>query len=149
MVLTNDNTPCITDWEWIQQNVGGQSLILREESALLYLQLFNGYLGGSNINVYSRQPGERDNINYHVVSDNDFNGIMYFVDNNVMCSTLSQAVNDMLRNFDSADVEALAQALSNYYYSHNESFDGITILPENMANFNDIHDWVIGYYNES
>lgn len=149
MVLTNNNTPCITDWEWIQQNVGGQDVILREESALLYLQLFNGYLGEDNINVYSRQAGECDHVNYRVVNDDEFDRIMYFMDNNVMCSTLSQAVNDMLRNFDSADIEALAQALSNYYYSHNESFDGITILPENMANFNNIHDWAVEYYNES
>jgi len=143
--ITSNNY--LTDWAWIRDIVGGQNLILRAETALLYLQLFNGYLNEDRINVYARERGQYANIAYYVVDR--FDGIDYFLDGNVMCSSFNQAINDMLADFDTADEEALAQALSNYYHSNNESFAGLFIRPENSANFEYMRNWAIEYYNES
>jgi hypothetical protein len=54
----------------------------------------------------------------------------------------------MLHDFDNADRQALIQALSNYYYANNNSFNGLYIKPENTGHFESIKDWAIEYYNE-
>jgi len=55
----------------------------------------------------------------------------------------------MLDDFDNIDEQALIEGLSGYYYhSHGESFEGLSIKPENMARFNSIKDWAIEYCDE-
>lgn len=63
-----------------------------------------------------------------------------------MCCSISQAVNDILDDFENADEMALVEALSKYYYSHNESFDGIYIKSENVSLFESLKDWAINFY---
>lgn len=146
-MITKTNNEYLTDCDWLRSIVGGQNLILRAETALLYLQLFNGYLNDDRINVYARTVGRFENISYHVVDR--FDDIDYFFDGNVMCSTVNQAFNDMLVNIDATDEEALAQALSNYYHSNNQSFRGLSVRPENLANFEHMRKWAIEYYYDS
>ena len=52
----------------------------------------------------------------------------------------------MLSNFENTDEMALTEALSNYYYSHNESFDGLNIKPENKDTFLMIRQAAKKYY---
>jgi len=134
----------LTDAMWLVETIKNEDVILRAESALLYLQLFNGYLGESEIKVYSKTKGLIDNVEYEVVSS--FVDIAHFEDSGILCSTLSQAVNDMLVDFDNSDHEVLAQALSNYYHSNRESFEGLSINPGNMDNFEYMRDWALEYY---
>jgi len=145
-MITKTKEEYITDYQWLKDSIGGQNLILREESSLLYLQLFNGYLYENKIAVYAQQHGEHKNMEYHIVER--FDDIDYFIKDNVMCSTFNQAVNDMLSNFEITDTEALAQALANYYHLNNTSFAGLSIKPENMANFEYMVDWAMEYYND-
>ena len=65
---------------------------------------------------------------------------------NVCCTTFEQTINDMLSDFENTDEMALTEALSNYYYSHNESFDGLNIKPENRDTFEQLKQPVIDYY---
>jgi len=53
----------------------------------------------------------------------------------------------MLRDYDRIDEQALVQALSDYYFSHNESFDGLDIEPQYLLRFNTLADWAVEYYN--
>jgi hypothetical protein len=60
------------------------------------------------------------------------------------------AHNEMLANYDNIeetiDEQSLIEGLSDYYFSHGESFDGLEINPKNLARFNEIKEWAIEYH---
>jgi len=136
----------LTNRAWFRDVVGGQDLVLCHTSALECLQLFVGYVNAKEIDVYAKRKGEYDNINYRIVTD--FNNIDIVTVGNLKCTSFNQTINDMFKDFDNTDEQALTEALSNYYHENNNSFNGLVIRPENMKIFNHIKDWAIEYYNE-
>lgn len=126
--------------------VQGTDLILCGVSALEYLELFNGYVNESKIQVYAKNKGQFDNIEYHIV--NSFDHIEYLNFNGVLCTTVNQTINDMLANYDNIDELAFLEALSNYYFANDESFDNLKIKPENRDVFNQVKQMAIEYYCE-
>jgi hypothetical protein len=145
-MYTISNGSYISNRDWMRDALIGENVVVRGASALDFLRLFVGYVNESEIDVYAMTKGVYDNINYHVVDS--FDGIEYFSDGGVQCSTFEQAVNDMLSDFENADEKALANALSNYYFANNESFDGLFIKPENILHFEQMMEWAMEYYNE-
>jgi len=124
--------------------VGGKDIILRCISALEHLQLFCGYMHTGKLDVYTKHPGER--FNCRVVDS--FEGIDFVSIDNVLCTSVSQTINDMLDEIDSIDEQPLVESLSKYYYTNKKSFTGLLIKPENMERFNRIKDWAVEYYDE-
>ena len=116
-MMSVTNTKYISNVEWLQSIVQGQNLILCDVSALEYLELFNGYMDESKIQVYAKSKGEFDNIEYNIVET--FNNIEYFNSNGVLCTTINQTINDMLSNYDQIDELAFLEALSNIYFDNN------------------------------
>ena len=143
MTLTSNDF--ISMRAWHRAVVGGKELILRRTSALEHLQLFSGYMHEKHIDVYAKQRGESENINYHIVDT--FDGIDFVQFGNVFCTSLSQTVNDMLNDYDNSDELALVEGLSGYYFSNGASFDGLIINPENAERFNAIKDWAVEFYS--
>ena len=131
---------------WLHSVAGGRDWVLCHTSALECLELFAGYLNESRIDVYAREPGEYENVNYRIVDS--FNGIDTVNYHDLRYTTVNQTINDMLSDFDSIDEPSLVEALATYYYTHNDSFSGLEIQPENQAVFDSIKDWAIEYYNE-
>jgi len=131
---------------WHRAIVGGRDMILRRTSALEHLQLFNGYMRERKIDVYAKQRGEYENINYNVVDT--FDGIDFVRFGNVLCTSPNQTFNDMFDDYDNIDELSLIEGLSGYYFSNGESFDGLYIKPENMELFNSVKDWAAEYYDE-
>ena len=135
-------------WKWLMDVVGGTDLVLCRTSALEYLGLFLGYSNEEAIDVYAKQKGEYENINYRVVNTfEDIDVVRPYGD--VLCTSVNQTVNDILRDFDNTDEQPLLEALSRYYFKHDESFDKLLINPENMERFSTVKDWAIEYHNES
>ena len=132
--------------DWHEDVIGGMDVILRRTSALEHLQLFCGYVREKTIDVYARQPGPFENINYHVVDA--FDGIEIIRFGNIMCTSVNQTLNDMLADYDNIDEQSLIEGMSRYYYLNGKSFDGLSIKPENRERFNLIKDWAIEYYDE-
>ncbi|NLG03404.1 MAG: hypothetical protein GX567_06200 [Clostridia bacterium] len=128
---------------WLQ-DVMTNDVILCGVSALEYLEMFSGFFDEAIIDVYSTRKGVYENINYNIVDSYD--NIDYFISDNICCTTFEQTINDMLRDFENNDEMALTEALSNYYYSHNESFAGLNIMPENKDTFEQLKQPVIDYY---
>lgn len=135
----------ISNREWLRDVAAGKELILRGVSALEYHELFCGYVGEKQIDVYAKSKGGYDNVNYCVVET--FDGIDYVEHTGVLYTSFSQTVNDML-NDENCDDLALTEALSNYYFSHSKSFDGIEVKPENTECFNELKEWAVDYYND-
>ena len=145
-MLSKTRGDYISNRAWFTDVISGEDVILRCTSALEYLQLFVGYMREKEIDVYAKTKGIYENINYHIVDT--FEGIDYIRYGDILCSSVSQAVNDMFDDFDNTDRQALVQALSNYYYANNESFVGLNIKPENIERFESVKEWAIEYYNE-
>ena len=129
---------------WLRDVVGNQPMILRSVSALEYLQLFVGYFSENKVEVYALEESPEENIRCHIIED--LEAIEYIRFENVLCSSPSQAVNDMLSDFEHSDETALVEALSKYYYSHEESFSGLNIKKENQKQFEELKDWAINYF---
>ena len=129
---------------WLRDVVGNQPMILRSVSALEYLQLFVGYFSENKVEVYALEESSEENIRCYIIED--LEAIEYIRFENVLCSSPSQAVNDMLSDFEHSDETALVEALSKYYYSHEESFSGLNIKKENQKRFEELKDWAINYF---
>ena len=143
---TATSSEFLTTRAWHTAAVGGQDVILRRTSALEFLQLFNGYMNEQRIDVYAKRHGGYENINYHVVDS--FDGIDYVRIGNVLCTSVSQTVNDMLAELGHIDEQPLVEGLSKFYYMSGKSFDRLIIQPENMERFDSVKDWAIEYYDE-
>ncbi len=141
MKISSDYT---SNRAWLRDVVGNQPMILRSVSALEYLQLFVGYFSENKVEVYALEESSEENIRCHIIED--LEAIEYICFENVLCSSPSQAVNDMLSDFEHSDETALVEALSKYYYSHEESFSGLNIKKENQKRFEELKDWAINYF---
>ena len=141
MKISSDYT---SNRAWLRDVVGNQPMILRSVSALEYLQLFVGYFSENKVEVYALEESSEENIRCYIIED--LEAIEYIRFENVLCSSPSQAVNDMLSNFEHSDETALVEALSKYYYSHEESFSGLNIKKENQKRFEELKDWAINYF---
>ena len=141
MKISSDYT---SNRAWLRDVVGNQPMILRSVSALEYLQLFVGYFSENKVEVHALEESPEENIRCHIIED--LEAIEYIRFENVLCSSPSQAVNDMLSDFEHSDETALVEALSKYYYSHEESFSGLNIKKENQKRFEELKDWAINYF---
>jgi len=141
MKISSDYT---SNRAWLRDVVGNQPMVLRSVSALEYLQLFVGYFSESKVEVYALEESSEETIRCHIIED--LEAIEYIRFENVLCSSPSQAVNDMLSDFEHSDETALVEALSKYYYSHEESFSGLNIKKENQKRFEELKDWAINYF---
>lgn len=141
MKISSDYT---SNRAWLRDVVGNQPMILRSVSALEYLQLFVGYFSENKVEVYALEESSEENIRCYIIED--LEAIEYIRFENVLCSSPSQAVNDMLSDFEHSDETALVEALSKYYYSHEESFSGFNIKKENQKRFEELKDWAINYF---
>lgn len=141
MKISSDYT---SNRAWLRDVVGNQPMILRSVSALEYLQLFVGYFSENKVEVYALEESSEENIRCYIIED--LEAIEYIRFENVLCSSPSQAVNDMLSDFEHSDETALVEALSKYYYSHEESFSGLNIKAENRKRFEELKEWAINYF---
>lgn len=140
---TRTSDEYISNRAWFRDVVGGKNVILKGVSALEYLELFTGYIGEEQIDVYAETQGSYDNINYCIV--NSFKEIDFFIQGNILCSTVNQAMNDLFNDYENADEQALVEALSKYYYAHGMSFDGLNIT-FNRDEFEKLKEYAILFY---
>ena len=144
MLLMSDDF--LTTRAWHRAVVGGKEMILRSTSALEFLELFGGYMREKKIDVYAKRLEAYENIDYRIVDS--FDNIDYIRLGDVLCTSVNQTFNDMLYDYNSVDEQSLVEGLSRYYYTHDTSFEGLIIKPENLTYFNSIKNWAIEYYSE-
>ena len=141
-MYTNSSEDYISNKDWFDDVVGGECVILRCVSALEYLELFVGYMNENTIDVYAKKKGIYKNINYYIV--NSYDNIEYMRFGNILCSSVNQAINDILK--ENSDMQALTESLCNYYNYNNYSFNGLIIKPENLNKFISIKELAINYF---
>ena len=145
MVRTENRGDYLTSRDWFADVLQGMDVILRGASALEHLQMFNGYLNESEIEVYALADTGYENINHHIVGS--FDNIEWVEIAGVKCCTFSQTVKDMIDDWGTCDAQALTEALAEYYYFHGNSFTG---LPEtsNPELLSELKEWALQYYRD-
>jgi hypothetical protein len=129
---------------WLKEVGKNQDWVFCYTSALECLDLFLGYVNEVKVDVYAKEKGEIENVNYYIVESFDYLEIETY--DNIRYTSLNQTVNDMLADFDNVDEQSLIEGLSDYYYSNGKSFSGLLIEEKNQAVFDSIKDWVKEYY---
>ena len=74
-----------------------------------------------------------------------FDNIDYFQHTNILCSSANQAINDLLMDYENTDEQALTESLSNYYHTHDMSFEGLNIK-YNKEKFEELKNWAVNFY---
>ena len=63
-------------------------------------------------------------------------------------TNFNRTISDALANESILDMQGTIEALSKYYYTNEESFDGIFVAPEYQNRFEDLVSEAIEYYDE-
>ena len=64
----------------------------------------------------------------------------------LLCTTINQTINDLLRA--DCDNQVIQESLATVYYANGESFDSLHIDTELIPIFEHYKDWAIEYYDE-
>lgn len=113
--------------------------------ALMCQGMFNGYSDEYLVWVYG--DDELNRYNGVVVLGNNID--KYYVENKngLEYTNFNRTVNDSFANEDILDMQGITEALSKYYFTNNESFDGVYIEPEYQERFQRIAEDAIEYYD--
>jgi hypothetical protein len=130
---------------WFMEVSKGQDWVFCHTCALECLELFIGYLQQDQIDVYAKEKGEFENVNYYIV--NSFDHLEIETRKNIRYTSVNQTINDMLADYDNIDEQSLLEGLADYYFAHDESFNGLLIEEKNQAVFDSIKKWAIEYYS--
>jgi predicted transcriptional regulator of viral defense system len=143
-LMTESNRNYMTNIDWFQNVLKEMDVIISHTSALEVHELFLGWMHETEINVYAKEKGPYENINYTIIDD--FTKLETTTIRGLLCTSINQTFNDMLQNGD-YDCQSFTEALANYYFSHDESFNGLTINPDYLAIFNKEAQYAKEYYN--
>lgn len=87
----------------------------------------------------------------------DYNGVVVIgnnIDSNYICekngiryTNFNRTIIDALDNINLLDTQGITEAISKYYYQHNENLDNIYISPEYLDQYNNIVNDAIEYYD--
>lgn len=118
--------------------------ILAYDTAAEYLGLSNGYSYHDNAQIYVLSPQHIEGTEEYILPS--FDVVSYEECSGLLCTTINQTVNDLLRA--DGDNQVIQETLADIYYSNGESFATLQIEDELMPLFNKYKDWAIEYYNE-
>ena len=123
----------------------GTDVVFALDEALMVQNLFGGRSDEYIIWVYG--DDELTKFNGIVVLGNSISPLCVKERNGLKYTEFNRTLSDAFSNEDILDMQGITEALSNYYYSHNESFDGIIVEPRFQKRFEELARDAIDYYN--
>ena len=118
--------------------------ILAYDTAADYLGLSNGSSFHEAAHIYVQSPLHIDGTREHIVPS--FDTVEHEMRNGLLCTTVNQTINDLLRA--DGDNQVIQESLSTVYYTNGESFDSLRIDDDLLLAFEHYKDWAIEYYDE-
>lgn len=124
--------------------------LLRDKDCILACDTAADYLGLTN-------GGQRERAKIYVTRKLDipnteqifvpsFSSIPVSKHRGLRCTTVNRTIIDLLEQ--EGDEQIIMEALSYYYYKHNESFEGLTIPARLQQSFEKYREWAMDYYCE-
>nr|WP_325190870.1 hypothetical protein [uncultured Selenomonas sp.] len=119
--------------------------ILAYDTAAEYLGLSNGYSYHDNAQIYVLSPQHIEGTEEYILPS--FDVVAYEECSGLLCTTINQTVNDLLRA--DGDNQVIQESLATVYYKNGESFDSLHIDRDLIPVFERYKDWAIEYYDEA
>lgn len=122
----------------------GEPIVFALDEALMCQGSFGGRSDEYIIWVYGDDSLTRFNgvvvLGNHISSHNvkNRNGLLY--------TDFNRTVTDSFANESILDMQGITEAVSRYYYTNGESFDGIFVAPEYQEKFEHLANEAIDYY---
>ena len=67
--------------------------------------------------------------------------------NGLRFTDLNRTISDALANESILDMQGITEAVSRYYFSNGESFDGLSVAPEYQESFERLAQYAKSYYD--
>ena len=124
----------------------GENVVFALDEALMCQGNFGGRSDEYIVWVYGADSVTR--FNGVVVLGNKISPYSVKEKNGLRFTDLNRTISDALANEDILDMQGITEAVSRYYYSNNESFDGLSVAPEYQERFEKLAREAIDYYND-
>lgn len=128
--------------EHIKEQIAGLDCVLAFETASDYLGT-NKMAYRPLIYIYATEDPHREGIDCTVVDS--FEGMDIVERNGVRCTSERQTLFDLLRN--DRDSQVTVEAVADWYFRHDESFDGLDVPADIQDVFDSYVDDAIHYYD--
>ncbi|MBR5618382.1 MAG: helix-turn-helix domain-containing protein [Clostridia bacterium] len=133
---------------WLKaiQNRIGEPVVFALDEALMCQGSFGGRSDEYLVWVYGSDTVKR--FNGVVVLGNNVSEFSIVNKNGILYTDFSRTISDALANESILDMQGITEALSKYYYLHDESFNGLSVSPEYQERFEELAREAIEYYDD-
>ena len=132
---------------WLKaiRNCFQENIVFALDDALMCQGFFGGHSDEYLIWIY----GNNDAVRYNgvVVLSNHISPRCVREENGLMFTDFNRTLSDALANESILDMQGITEALSKYYFSNNESLEGVFVAPEYQERFDLLVNEAIDYYN--
>jgi len=118
--------------------------ILAYDTAADYLGLWSGSMNPQTAQIYVTSPLHIAGTTEHLIPS--LNTVDHENRLGLLCTTINQTINDLLRA--DGDNQVIQESLATFYYANGESFDSLHIDTELIPIFEHYKAWAIEYYDE-
>lgn len=132
-------------WLRAVRDMLGESVVFALDEALMCQGSFGGRSDEYIVWVYGDDSVTR--FNGVVVLGNHISPYSVKEKNGLKFTEFNRTLSDALANEDILDMQGITEAVSRYYYSNNESFNGISVAPEYQDRFDRLANEAIDYYS--
>lgn len=133
-------------FSWLQavRDCISTPVVFALDEALMCQGSFGGRSDEYLVWVYGDDSVTR--FNGVVVLGNQINSLDVKTKNGIAFTSFNRTLSDALANESILDMQGITEALSRYYYTHADSFDGIFVPPEYQPRFEQLSREAITYY---
>ena len=133
-------------WLRAVRDMLGENVVFALDEALMCQGSFGGRSDEYIVWVYGEDSVTR--FNGVVVLGNHISPYSVTEKNGLKFTEFNRTLSDALANEDILDMQGITEAVSRYYYSNNESFDGIAVTPMYQDRFEQLAADAIKYHCE-
>lgn len=133
-------------WLAAVQKALGNEIVFALDEALFCGEWFLGRNYEYLVWIYGDDSLKR--FNGVMILGNELDPLCIKNKNGIRYTDFNRTLADSLANENILDMQGITEGLSNYYFEHNESFDGISVPPEYQKRFEDLANDAVNYYNE-
>lgn len=132
-------------WLKAVRDVLGNSVVFALDEALMCQGSFGGRSDEYIVWVY----GDDSLAGYNgvVVLGNYISPYCVEERNGLRFTDFNRTIADSFANEKILDMQGITEAVSKYYFTNNESFDGVSIAPEYQSRFEELADEAVNYYD--
>ena len=123
----------------------GENVVFALDEALMCQGSFGGRSDEYIVWVYGND--ELSNFNGVVVLGNRISSYCVKEKDGLRFTDFNRTLSDSLANESILDMQGITEAVSKYYFTHNESFNGLSVAPEYQERFEKLAVDAINYYN--